>query len=380
MPRYNTKKRFPIGVGFAAGSLDEQIIIWGGFQSQDNNDNFLRLPINNVYSLKVSRSRLENDPRSSSGDGLTASWTWMKATGAIHNGYIYMASAVCEGKLYIHGGKCFDKPKDTLSTLSSTGVFTRLQPTGDIPAPRSGHRAFSNQGKFYSVGGLVPKDYIEESRKADFVESETDMNGYYYNNDLHQYDPVSNSFSRLLTTGARFQPRIDFGIATLGNRVYVHGGFSNEGKLIDFLMLDMSDMKLLTWTKIQNFGFTGGMDEHTLSPISATQLFLVGGVSSHGVISNKVRIFDVDTYEWKDEAPLPAEFGGNGGGLKDHNAVELQDGNGTMVICLGGYMDKSGKTHPNHIGVFGAAGLNAPVKRSDVKPDMNLLASDVATG
>ena len=170
-------------------------------------------------------------------------------------------------------------------------------------------------------------------------------------------------------------PRVEFGIATIGNQVYVHGGINSTGRLNDFLMLDMSDKNCLSWTVIHDSGFTKGICSHTLSPISATRLLLVGGQSSDK-ISNKVRSFDVQTSEWQDEEPLPAEFGGSGGGLSCHSAVALQNGNRAMVICLGGYVDRSRKKHPNHIGVFGTFGQVTPVQRPDVKPNLNLLAND----
>ena len=202
-------------------------------------------------------------------------------------------------------------------------------------------------------GGIVSKNSVEERRKEDFVEW-TQNTSFYLNNDLHQYDPNSNSFTRLSTTGKRFSPRSNFGIATLGNRVYVHGGFC-DSVLNDFLMLDMSDMNRLQWTEIRDSGFPREIYGHSLSPISSTQLLLVGGREWTG-ISNKVRIFVAEKSEWKDEAPLPAEFVGRGGGLTHHRAVELRDGNSAFLICLGGFIPSFQlDPHSNHIAVFDIA-------------------------
>ena len=194
----------------------------------------------------------------------------------------------------------------------------------------------------------MSSNLVEKRRERDFVQNFSKT--HYYNNDFHQYDPDPNSFTRLSTTGKHFLPRRNFDIATLGNCVYVHGGFCNR-HLNDFLMLDMSDMNRLQWTEIEDSGFPTGICGHSFSPISSTQLLLVGGIS-FGRISNEVRIFDVEKSEWKEEAPLPAEFRGSRGGLSHHRAVEMRDGNSAMLICLGGYTDSPFKTHPNHIAVF----------------------------
>ena len=58
-------------------------------------------------------------------------------------------------------------------------------------------------------------------------------------------------------------------------------------------------------------------------------------------MSKEVRIFDAEKSEWKDEAPLPAEFGGGEGGLWFHRSVEYEDGNGRSVMCFGGYVDSN---------------------------------------
>ena len=107
--------------------------------------------MNAVYSLKVKRSHIDGK--------VIGSWTAMQATGEIHDGYVGNASAICEGKLYIHGGnRDGDNFTTTLSTLSSAGHFTQLKPTGDIPAPRRTHGCSSRGGKVFSLGGIVSKN------------------------------------------------------------------------------------------------------------------------------------------------------------------------------------------------------------------------------
>ena len=91
-----------------------------------------------------------------------------------------------------------------------------------------------------------------------------------------------------------------------------------------------------------------------LTRVSLSQLFLVGGnpgINTAG-ISNRVAFFNVDKLEWKEEAPLSSKFGGNGRGLKAHQAFEMQNENGVAVICIGGWVDAAANQHPDHLAIF----------------------------
>ena len=105
-------------------------------------------------------------------------------------------------------------------------------------------------------------------------------------------------------------------------------------------------METMEWTKIQN---TIGLDNITLSRVSDYEIMLVGG-NPGGSISKQ--LFDVEKNEWRDEAPLPTQFGGSKGGLVEHRAVEFPKKNGVCVICVGGFVDDDATEHPNHMIVF----------------------------
>ena len=135
----------------------------------------------------------------------------------------------------------------------------------------------------------------------------------------------------------------------LDDRLFLHGGLNNFS-LNDFYVLNM---KSLVFTKIRDSanGFSTAMGNHTLTRVSDSEILLVGGYPGDS-ISNRVKIFDATKFKWKEEAPLPSEFGGSDGGLKMHKAVEMSIGNSNCVICLGGYIDKLAKAHPSHVVVF----------------------------
>ena len=185
----------------------------------------------------------------------------------------------------------------------------------------------------------------DESGKFDYVGRYL---GWFSTNELYEYDPGTNTFSPVFTSGAIPTPQLGFGIAILDDRVFVHGGRCDRTPLGDFAVLDM---RTLVWTKIDDFGFSTGLWLHTLTPISSSQLLLVGGEGSGTHASNRVKIFDADLNQWKDEDSLPDEFCANDGGLWGHSAIGVPKENGVAVICVGGTFGFFEK-FPNHILMF----------------------------
>jgi len=326
--------RFPGGSGVVAEFFGDRLIVWGGSQRQKNGD-YLALPYDVVYSFQL--------PKDDKSDGV---WKAIKATGDIHPGFHWAASTFNNGALFIFGGhKGYQNLDNSLSTLSAFGQFVRLQPTGDIPSPRWSHRGFTHDGKSYFLGGIVAKESVDETRRENFVES-TSQPGQFYTNEIYRYDSETNEFARITTTGARISPRSIPAVATLGNRVYIHGGYRN-GALNDFLVLDMDTLMCDT---IEDAGFPTGLYAHTLTPISANQLLLVGGAG--GRMSNRVKIFNADKLEWKDEESLPSTMVGDEGGLMYHRAVTAQTEQGKTLLCIGGWIDSAMTKHPSHIAAF----------------------------
>ena len=69
-----------------------------------------------------------------------------------------------------------------------------------IPHKRVNHQGFSYNKKLYFVGG----------------------NSY----NLDEYGPKSNHFTRLKILGEQLKPRSDFAISVLGDRVFIHCGWT----------------------------------------------------------------------------------------------------------------------------------------------------------
>ena len=97
---------------------------------------------------------------------------------------------------------------------------------------------------------------------------------WFHTNDLYQYDPRSNLFSRLLLRGARLTPRSKVAVAVLGDHAYIHGGECKFEQLKDFFILNMATLEL---TEIRETGLPQGVYNHTLTPASGKHILMAGG-------------------------------------------------------------------------------------------------------
>ena len=278
------------------------------------------------------------------GDEMEGEWKVIPATGDIHRGRSAAASAVFNHSIYIFGGDSDDGFVNDLTTLSASGEFKQLYPTGDIPTPRRDLKAWTFDNNIYFFGGVV-KDLVG-LRKGDFVRNLQHL--FSLTSDLYQYNPLTNVFKRLSTTGEGPSPRSGFAVAQLGHRVFIHGGDVNEDGPASFFILDL---KTLNWTKMENSGIQSGSCLHTLTQVSSPQFVLLGG-DIEGKISNRVAMFDVDKSEWTEQESLSSEYDGSEGGVMCHQAFTIRDDKELSVICIGGYIDKESKRHPNHFVLF----------------------------
>ena len=187
-----------------------------------------------------------------------------------------------------------------------------------------------------------------------------------------------------MTFGVRPSPRVSFAMEQLDHHLFIHGGMCNGKALSDFFMLNM---KTNEWTQILNSGISEGLANHTLTRISFSQLFLLGG-EINSKMSNRVMMFDVEGFSWKEEARLSDKYGGGktggggsgggksgegggsggggegsggsgrggggggGGGLACHQAFPSMDEDKLSVIYMGGYSNDDWKKHPDYVCVY----------------------------
>ena len=116
-PEKKPAPQFLGGIQFLARILKGRLYLWGGAQKQSDG-RFLPLPNDLVYSLDLSC-------RSLTGDRVTGGrWEILKATGKVHPGYNFPASAVCGETIYILGGAGQGgKYTNAVSSLSPSANF-----------------------------------------------------------------------------------------------------------------------------------------------------------------------------------------------------------------------------------------------------------------
>ena len=141
---------------------------------------------------------------------------------------------------------------------------------------------------------------------------------------LCRFDPENNKWTAVTTSGPIPTPRYWFGAAQEGNFAFVHGGTDWSLTFNDLTMLDMQSF---AWTRIDDAG--PKLRSHTLSSISTTQLFIIGGKDDHGGVSKKTWSFDRRDRKWKDEAPLPEP-------RYDYAVAAVTKAKGMSLIAFGG--------------------------------------------
>ena len=163
------------------------------------------------------------------------------------------------------------------------------------------------------------------------------------------FDTKTATWQRLSINGAGPSARSYFAVAQLDHRVFIHGGYNPwNHHLSDFFMLDLKKME---WIKIENSGIEHGLRYHSLTPVSYSQLFRVGGhLDRSPWISNRIAMFDIAKFEWENEAILPGL--GSRGRLQKQQTFEVRNETVLTVICIGGFVDGNWKKHPNHMNIF----------------------------
>jgi N-acetylneuraminic acid mutarotase/subtilisin family serine protease len=131
------------------------------------------------------------------------------------------AAASSNGKIYVAGGKNGSVYLNTVEEYDpSNGTWAQKAPMSQA---RSGVRLVeANNGKIYAIGGF---------------------NGNSYLNTVEEYDPASNSWT--VKTGMNTS-RSDFGIACVGGRIYVIGGYNGA----TLRSVESYDPNTDTWTNV----------------------------------------------------------------------------------------------------------------------------------
>jgi len=175
------------------------------------------------------------------------------------------AAASSNGKIYVAGGK------NGFNYLNTVEAYDPANDTWTQKAPmsqgRSGVRLVeADNGKIYAIGGFDGSSYL---------------------NTVEEYNPANNSWT--VKTGM-YTPRSDFGIACVGGKIYVMGGYNGA----TLRSVESYDPNTDTWTKVadmptarSNFG-TGVVNG---------KITVMGGICGTDNLK-AVEEFDPSTGKW----------------------------------------------------------------------------------
>ncbi|KAF8492381.1 hypothetical protein F5888DRAFT_1618986 [Russula emetica] len=140
-------------------------------------------------------------------------------------------SATTTGELFLFGGYVFSSgsPSNDLYVISTRDFSTNLsKTTGDVPSPRSGHRAVlsSTTSILLIWGGMMQSQAFDDSL-------------YLLNLGITSSIPVSREWTRILVNGTRPGGRFNHTMTLIGSKLFIFGGWSAKGRLNDIWALDL---------------------------------------------------------------------------------------------------------------------------------------------
>ncbi|KAL2078616.1 hypothetical protein ACEWY4_026301 [Coilia grayii] len=217
-------------------------------------------------------------------------------------------SSYLQGHLYVFGGCDGHAHTNQMYRVNLDDrefVWKRLTDTeGTPPSPRDKHSCWVYGERIIYFGGYGCKTVRELNNEKNFTVDHTSwatigtviFRFWGWNNEVHMFEPETNSWSEPQTQGACPSPRASHASAVVGSKGYVCGGM--DSTLIDLHCLDLD-----TWTWTQVYSTVGtlpvGRSLHTLTAVSESKLFLFGGLSATGQPLSDAWEFDTRTKEWK---------------------------------------------------------------------------------
>ncbi|XP_063963718.1 rab9 effector protein with kelch motifs-like [Lytechinus pictus] len=113
-------------------------------------------------------------------DAVTSEWTQPPSSGKIPSARHGHVMAVCNGKIYLHGGMSGTSLFDDVYEYSiDTGVWKIVKSKGDIPSGRAAHGCVSHGNKILIFGGMTTggasdETYMFDTRKSRWLKLKPD--------------------------------------------------------------------------------------------------------------------------------------------------------------------------------------------------------------
>jgi N-acetylneuraminic acid mutarotase len=227
-------------------------------------------------------------------------------------------AAVADGWLYVYGGHTGEEHEHSAANLSAH--FRRIRLDGgkewqELPMQThlQGLPLVTHGGRIYRVGGL-------NNRNA----TKNDKEDLHSTDEFTEYDPATNKWTALAPLPAA---RSSHNAAVIGDRLYVVGGWTLEGKSPgtwqpDALVYDFKNPKT-GWQKLPRPDFKR---RALAAGVWQGKLFAIGGMDEKGKPSLRVDFFDPKSGKWSQGPPLP------GVGMAGFGASAWNLG-GNLYVC-----------------------------------------------
>ncbi|XP_023654060.1 kelch domain-containing protein 1-like isoform X1 [Paramormyrops kingsleyae] len=264
------------------------LYVWGGYRSISGEEIFFPSDEICIYDMR------------------SGEWQTRPMEGDIPPSLSGTCGSYLNGSMYIFGG-CNDNGHSNqmycVNLLGEKYIWKNFtEGVESRPTPRDKHSCWVYKDSIIYFGGYGCKQ-IRDVHPNSFTIDEASWavigNALFrfwgWNNEVHVYDPCSNTWTEPHTTGSSPTPRAAHASATLGSRGYVCGGMEN-------MMMDLHylDLESWTWTNIvSQSAVPQGRSWHTLTAFSPSSLFLFGGLNLFCEPLSDGWVFDLETAEWR---------------------------------------------------------------------------------
>lgn len=220
---------------------------------------------------------------------------------ALPEAFSSFGAAVCDGYVYVYGGHT--GKTHTYSTEAVTGKFRRLKLAEpekgweELPAdlPLQGLALAAHAGKLYRIGGMQPRNPPGE--KADLRSVKV----------CACFDPGTNQWQPLPDLPA---PRSSHDAIFVGSKLVVIGGWAlnrdDQGRGAVWhdtaLILDTSK-EPLQWQAIPQPFKRRALTVGTLGD----KVYVVGGLTDEGELDQTVNVLDLATNTWSEAPEIPGK-------------------------------------------------------------------------
>lgn len=164
-----------------------------------------------------------------------------------------------------------------------TNVWTRINPTGHVPPPRSGHSCILHGDRMIIFGG-----WGGEAKSQMFLEQ--------YWDDCYQLDLLTMHWSEVEASGDFPEERSGHSATVYNNAMYIYGGFAGGTYFKDIIALDLETN---VWTRKTCSGDAPERMYGHSAFIHGNKMVVFGGYRGGlSVYLNDIRYLNLDTFEW----------------------------------------------------------------------------------